>query len=197
MVVNGSPSSYLLASCLEYYVNLKENYKVNLSPDYLSLNLLAQGKKSNFKDAFLQLAETGTVSAAIMPYGSITINTAVYATQKFKINNYLILFRPTTKPKEKIFDIRRALLRGNPVVVEVKADSGLPKAQFMDTYALKNGGTETFPLIVVGFDEERDAFELTSPWGSSWGKGGYLWISYEDLAKQAQAAYVMIPQVSF
>lgn len=198
MMEKGSPASYLLASCLEYYVNLNENYKVNLSPDYISLNLLSQGKQTDFRGAFEQLAETGTVSAAIMPYGSASITSAVYATQKFRIKNYLILFRGMTRDKEKIFDVRRALLRGNPVVVEVMADPDLQQARGVSQLKLKRVTSGTvFPLIVVGFDEDREAFEVTSPWGSPWGKGGYLWIPYEDLARQAQRAYVMVPEMDF
>ena len=36
----GADWSYMLASCLEYYVNINRNYKDNLSPDYISLSLV-------------------------------------------------------------------------------------------------------------------------------------------------------------
>ena len=35
----GTELSYMLASCLEYYVNLDKNYKLNLSPDYITLSI--------------------------------------------------------------------------------------------------------------------------------------------------------------
>jgi C1A family cysteine protease len=194
---NGSEESYLLASCLEYYVNLNKNYKVNLSPDYLSLNLRNQGRKVDFKSAFEQMSETGTVSAAIMPYGSSSITAAVYATQKFRIQNYLILFREMSSSRQKIFELKKALIRGNPVLVEVLGDASLPKAMGKSAASLSNKGKEVFALLVIGFDQEKEAFEVMSPWGSSWGQGGYLWLSFDDLSRQSQTAFVMVPDVQF
>ncbi|HKK76584.1 MAG TPA: C1 family peptidase [Saprospiraceae bacterium] len=194
---NGSEESYLLASCLEYYVNLNKNYKVNLSPDYISLNLRNQGKKVDFKTAFQQMAETGTVSAAIMPYGSSQLTAAVYATQKFNILNYLIIYRDMTRERQKIFELKKALIRGNPVIVELLAEASLPSAIGKTEVRLSNKGQEVYALMVVGFNEERNAFEVMSPWGSQWGKAGYLWISYDDLSRQSTAAYVMVPNVQW
>lgn len=194
---NGSEESYLLASCLEYYVNLNKNYKVNLSPDYLALNLRKQGKQVDFKTAFQQMSETGTVSAAIMPYGSSSITAAVYATQKFRIQNYLILFREMSSSRQKIFELKKALIRGNPVLVEILADASLPKAVGQRRVNLSNKGKEKYALIVVGFDQEKEAFEVMSPWGSAWGQGGYLWLSFDDLSRQTQTAFVMVPDVRF
>lgn len=193
---NGSEESYLLASCLEYYVNLNKNYKVNLSPDYISLNLRNQGKKVDFKTAFQQMAETGTVSAAIMPYGSSQLTAAVYATQKFNILNYLIIYRDMTRERQKIFELKKALIRGNPVIVELLAEASLPNAIGKTEVRLSNKGQEVYALMVVGFSEERNAFEVMSPWGSQWGKAGYLWISYDDLSRQSTSAYVMVPNVN-
>lgn len=194
---NGSEESYLLASCLEYYVNLNKNYKVNLSPDYLALNLRNQGKQVDFKTAFQQMSETGTVSAAIMPYGSSTITAAVYATQKFKIQNYLILFRDMASSRQKIFELKKALIRGNPILVEILADASLSKANGQRQVKIGNKGQQKYAFLVVGFDQEKEAFEVMSPWGSSWGQGGYLWLNFDDLSRQAQTAYVMVPDVRF
>ena len=36
---NAEELSYIMATCLEYYYNLGKNYKLNLSPDYIRLNL--------------------------------------------------------------------------------------------------------------------------------------------------------------
>jgi len=188
-------ASYMLASCLEYYTNLEKNYKVNLSPDYIALNLQAQGRDLSLIDAFQFLAQDGTVSAAIMPYGAGTITNAVYATPKFRILHYLHVIRPVTKDRQKVFELRKALLRGNPILVEVQADASLAKAEGVSQWRSRNSNAaQKHQLIVVGFDEDREAFEVMSAWGSRWGRGGYLWISYDDLAACAQNGYVLVPQ---
>ena len=188
-------ASYMLASCLEYYTNLEKNYKVNLSPDYIALNLQAQGRDLSLIDAFQFLAREGTVSAAIMPYGAGTITNAVYATPKFRILHYLHVIRPVTKDRQKVFELRKALLRGNPILVEVQADASLSKAEGVsEWHSRSQHNTQKYQLIVVGFDEDREAFEVMSAWGSRWGRGGYLWVPYNDLAACAQNGYVLVPQ---
>lgn len=188
-------ASYMLASCLEYYTNLEKNYKVNLSPDYIALNLRAQGRTLTMTDAFRFLSEDGTVSAAIMPYGASSIPNAVYATPKFRIVHYLHVIRPVTKARQKVFELRKALLRGNPVLVEVEAGPDLPAAEGVGFWRPgRPGNAQSYPLIVVGFDENREAFEVMSAWGSRWGRGGYLWISYDDLSAFAKNGYVLVPQ---
>lgn len=191
--------SYALATCLEYYINLNKNYKLNLSPDYIQLNLATRQSAGTLEDAFRLLAEDGTVNAAILPYGASALTSAVYATPRYRIVNYLHVFRDVTKERQRVFELRKALMRGNPVLVEVQADASLREARGQSTW-LPGGGpaTLTAPLLVVGFDETREAFEVTSgSWGGDWGRGGYLWISYADLGKIAINGYVLIPDGYF
>lgn len=193
----GSELSYILASCLEYYVNLNQNYKDNLSPDFLSLNLEGAGKRLTPQEAFRFLADQGTVSASIMPFGSTTIPNAVYATKKYQIANYLHVVRDVMKGRQKVFEVRKAIIRGNPVVVELLADGSIRSLIRQDTWKPPSQPTELFPLMVVGYDETRQAFEVMGCWGSTWGDSGYLWIRYDDFEKYAQDGYVMVPQVTY
>ena len=194
IAARGSELSYMMASCLEYYVNLNQNYKDNLSPDYLSLNLESSGKRVTVQEAFRFLAEQGTISASIMPFGSSSIPNAVYATAKYQINNYLHIVRDVMKGRQKVFEVRKALMRGNPVIVELQADGGIRSLIRQDTWEPPAQATELFPLVVVGYDETREAFEVMGCWGSSWGNSGYIWIRYDDFEKYAQNGYVMVPQ---
>jgi hypothetical protein len=191
--MRGNELSYAMASCLEYYVNLEKNYKDNLSPDYISLSLQNSGKQVNVEEAYLFLVQNGTVSAAIMPYDASAITNAVYATPKYQISNYLYLFRPVTQSRQKIYETRKALMRGNPVVVEVRADDTARNLQDSDTWEPPRNGTTLFPVVVVGYDETKNAFEVRSAWGSNWGNGGYAWISYDDFGKYTDNGYVMVP----
>ncbi len=189
----GSELGYALATCLEYYVNLNDNYKDNLSPDYIALSLQSTGKSVNLRDAFLFLVENGTVSAAIMPYDAGNIPYAVNATQKFKIANYLHIFRDVTRGQQKIFEVRKALMRGNPVLIELQADPSIRNLSHTAVWSPSKSGSELAPLIVVGYDEVEQVFEVQSCWGSSWGQGGYMNIRYADFEKYAQNGYVIVP----
>lgn len=194
MGFRGSDWSYMLASCLEYYVNLSRNFKDNLSPDYISLSLQSQGQRSSLDQGLKFLVQNGTVSAAIVPYDAAQISSTVYATTKYQINNYLHLFQPFASPREKIFELRKALLRGNPVLIEFQASSDFPQLGPTRSWEPdRNDGNHSFTLLVVGFDENLQAFEVLSSWGSTWANNGYLTVNYNDLANRALNGYVMIP----
>ena len=192
-----SELSYAMASCLEYYTNLNNNYKDNLSPDYISLSLENSGRQITPSEAFSFLVNTGTVSAAIVPFDTRTIPNAVYATSKYKINNYLHLFRPTTKGRQKTYEVKKALMRGNPVIIELQADAKFK--QLLRTFQWEpSGNTETtYPVIIVGFDSGREAFEIRSSWGSAWGNDGYMWVRYSDFERYAQHGFVMVPFTAY
>ncbi len=196
MGFRGSDWSYMLASCLEYYVNLSRNFKDNLSPDYISLSLQSQGQRSSLDQGLKFLVQDGTVSAAIVPYDAAQISSTVYATKKYQINNYLHLFQPFASQREKIFELRKALLRGNPVLIEFQASSDFPRlAPTRSWEPDRNDTNNAYTLLVVGFDENLQAFEVMSSWGSTWANNGYLTINYNDLADRAINGYVMIPNI--
>ena len=188
----GADIAFLAANCMEFYVNLDRNYKVNLSPDYISLNLKNQGERVDPTGVFRFLASDGTVSAAILPFGATKLTNAVYATEKYKIRNFLHLFRPETRGRQKTFEVRKALLRGHPVLVEVAAGEQL-KTSNGDRYWEPSGEEgANHSLVIVGYDELEEAFEATSCWGRKWGDNGYIWIHYADFEKYARNGFVMV-----
>lgn len=186
----GKTTAYALAAAMEYYFNFNQNFKDNLSPDYISLSAGSDA----IDDAFKFLNLNGTVSAAIMPYDASAISTGVYATQKYKISNYLHIFRETTPGRQKTFELRKALMRGNPVILDLLVTP--------DFTGLKNvrswralGAKPSVPIMVlaVSYDQDIEAFEVYGFWGQEWGINGYLWLDYTEVEKYAQNAYVLLP----
>lgn len=189
----GTEMSYTLAACLEFYFNQDKNYKINLSPDFITLNLIQQNRALQFRDAFQFLSQNGTVDSAIQPYGSQKLSSAVNTAGKFRISNYLQVFTPLSKPLQKIFELRKALVRGNPVIVEVSADPSLVQANGKDIWVPAGAPSQIYPMAVVSFNEDKRMIELMSPWGSDWGRAGYIWISYDHFGQLAQNGFVVLP----
>ncbi|MTB51891.1 hypothetical protein E1J53_0013010 [Lewinella sp. W8] len=185
--------AYALTGALEYYLNLNNNFKDNLSPDYISLNLAALGRRPTVEDGLRFLVQNGTVSAAIVPYGSPTIPPAVYSVPRHDITNFGYLFRPETRPRNRVFEVRKALSRGNPVVVELKTDPGFVNLRGGE-YKPAANTTETHYLTVVGYDGEAEMFELRGSFGRLWADAGYVRLSYDDFGTLAQNGFVLIPK---
>ena len=193
----GEPTlmSYVLSACMEFYSNYGKNYKVNLSPDYVALNL-SREDKADLKNALRFLVTEGTVSADIVPYGSPSIPRSAGATDKFRITNYLQIFRDTHRSSQKVFEVQKALMRGNPVIVELRVPkdfSEVSKTRFWTEAGSDMRDSEVLQFLVVSYNLELESFEVLSSWGTNWGSDGYLWLNFEDFGNLAQNGYVMVP----
>ncbi|MEM6396307.1 MAG: C1 family peptidase [Bacteroidota bacterium] len=184
--------AYVLAGALEYYTNINQNYKDNLSPDLIALSLAAKGDASNMEAGLVFLRDVGTVSSAIVPYGSQTIPPAVYSVPRRKIANFGYLFRSTTRARNRVFETRKALSRGNPVIVELSTGSDFVNAH-SGLYVAPSSTTESHHLVVVGFDENAREFEMLAAKGRGWGDKGYIRIGYDDFGRLANGGYVLFP----
>ena len=60
----------------------------------------------------------GTVSAAIMPFEATAVLNATVSAQKYRIKHYIHLFQPLTRLEQRVYDTKKAVTRGNPVIVE-------------------------------------------------------------------------------
>lgn len=189
----GMEWAYALSDCLEYYVNLNNNFKDNLSPDYLTLSLANAGQKPNLIDGLGLLINAGTVSAAIVPYNSSTIPNSVYSVARFGISNFGYLFQEATKGRNKVFETRKALSRGNPVLIELATDAAFTRL-VTGTYEPTGPTEERHFLTVIGYDGDAETFELRSSLGRNWAGSGYVTMSYDDFGELARTGYILIPK---
>jgi hypothetical protein len=189
---NGDETAYQITAALEYYINRDKNFKINLSPDFISLQLRKKGQYT-IKDALSFLNANGTVSAAVVAYDASEISEAAFYVPSFKIANYLHIFREISPPRYSIFEVKKALLRGNPVIVELAVSSGF--RQSVGTRFIEPGPDQgTVTMMVIGFDETAGAFELQACRGHEWGINGYAWIKFDDFDKCARNGFVLVPQ---
>lgn len=183
-------NAYVVASCMEFYINFNSNFKVNLSPDFIAIQA-----DESYKGLLTKLVNLGSVNAAIFPYGSQFLNEAVHSTQRYQAENYLHIFRPDIGARQKIFELRKALMRGNPVMVDIRVDKTFLNLSNTSAWEYTGtGGVSVEPIIVTGYSEEKKAFEVTGAYGNGWGRDGYAWISYDDMGKLSENAYVLVVQ---
>lgn len=186
-------TAYTLATCLEYYTNFESNYKLNLSPDFLKLNLMNQSGL-DIKNVLRYLVTDGTVSADVVPFDSKALPKELSKAKRYLIDNYLVVFSAEHRSGQKIFQIQKALMKGNPVIVELAIPANFEQVRDTRFYSLTEELTDVvLPFLVVGYDLQLEAFEVMSAWGREWGYNGYLWIDFDDLATMAQNGYVMVP----
>ena len=189
----GTVTSYMLATCLEFYHNFEQNYKVNLSPDFLAQKLFYE-KERDIKNALRLLVTDGTVRADVVPYDSESIKSKTENADHYRISNYLHIFNNEKRNSLKVFEVQKALMRGNPVLVEMKVPETFKNLKETRFYtSLNDARDRIYSFVVVGYNLELEAFEVLSSWGPGWASDGYLWIGFEDFGTMAENGFVMVP----
>jgi hypothetical protein len=89
--------------------------------------------------------------------------------------------------------VKAELYKGNPVMFAMWIDE-----TFLGHFGDKTYVNRHIPLplnghamIIVGYDDMRNAFKIFNSWGTGWGKGGMAWIDYETMRKRGSEFYVM------
>lgn len=104
----------------------------------------------------------------------------------FRINGWRRIDH--TKPD----DIKGQLAAGNPVVFGMDVSQSFEKmrgaAIYDDTESPRIGG---HAMVLVGYDESRQAFKLINSWGTQWGDKGFGWVSYRALSQLSNRLFVM------
>lgn len=100
-----------------------------------------------------------------------------------------------------VTDFKKALSSNQPIVAAFKAygNTGWELNENL-TDGLWNGAYSGEPegghaMCIIGYDDKKGngAFEVINSWGTSWGVGGYFWISYADISKHIKNAFTLLP----
>jgi C1A family cysteine protease len=97
------------------------------------------------------------------------------------------------------YSIKQALNNNCPVVISIdsyKDYSGWENSKNL-VNGIWNGAFSTqeegaHAMCIVGYDDQRGAFEVMNSWGSDWGNGGFFWLRYKDLY-HLNAAFCLKP----
>jgi hypothetical protein len=83
----------------------------------------------------------------------------------------------------RLDDIKGQLARGNPVIFALWTDDAFQDYRGGTVFNARGRQTDDWhSIVVVGYDDRRQAFRLMNSWGVGWGDNGYMWLSY-DLVK--------------
>ncbi len=114
-----------------------------------------------------------------------------------RIKDFMTLFGSKETGASKIEKVRLSLAQKKPVVVGVLLRKNFQDCRSEPGYWTPDLGDTTFmgahAMVVVGYDDGRQAFEILNSWGSQWGNGGFVWVKYTDFAKFCTYAIQLIP----
>ncbi|MEZ5040131.1 MAG: C1 family peptidase [Saprospiraceae bacterium] len=111
--------------------------------------------------------------------------------QPNRIEGYTRLFDKETPDDFRIKIIKKSLAQQKPVVVGIECYESFKNAK-----EYWEGAKDKFvgghALCIVGYDEQRGAFEVMNSWGIDWGNQGFSWIRYHDFSNIVKYAFELI-----
>lgn len=111
--------------------------------------------------------------------------------QSNRIEGFTRLFDKDTPNEFRIKIIKKSLAQQKPVIVGVECYESFKKAsEYWD--GTKDRFIGGHALCVVGYDEQRGAFEVMNSWGTDWGNQGFTWIRYADFTNIVKYAFELI-----
>jgi C1A family cysteine protease len=197
----GWSSTYALRSYLEHvvkktaYLNADgtPNQSVLFSPAY-TYNSLNGGADNGLQinNAMNFLLNDGAIPLSVMPYNDKDFLTKPTADQKSRAAAYKL--KSWGRVPITLDAMRAFLAYKNPLVIGMTVDgnmtSGTEKYGAEAGWKTYNPATERggHAMIIVGYDDAKQAFKVQNSWGENWGNKGFFWLSY-DLLKYIREVY--------
>ncbi len=178
------------------------NYSNRYSPAFV-YNITKVGEceeGANLYDALRLLKEQGVALWEDMPYYQDRCDDAPSAKAmiKSKCGKISDFKRLDTHSRDFILTMRYVLSQTYPIVVAINPydDFINPKLHNEEYFYQEFNTTQIAPImshsvVVVGYDDTREAFKIVNSWGKNWGNEGYLWIDYEVFQKIVIEAFVV------
>lgn len=179
----GSCGAHAYANAIELLYNKERNDKVATSELYFYYKVRelmgTVGKDSGIflRDGAKCLNENGICLEQYWPY-----ITSKYNEEPSWVADFCAKFIRTKGYYRcnNVNDIKVALADGNPVVFGVWVDqafcqdrTGTPQVPIDQQHCI--GG---HAMLIVGYDDTKNAFEVLNSWGHGWGNAGYCWMPY-------------------
>jgi hypothetical protein len=87
------------------------------------------------------------------------------------------------------------LLEDTPVIIVAKVGDPFLQLRGATVYSTHNPDQgSAHCMMVIGYDDNRRAIKLFNSWGTSWGDGGYGWVSYGIWENFITEAWVAAPE---
>jgi hypothetical protein len=130
------------------------------------------------------------------------ITYAMYAkSQRYPIGGFVTLYAYNENIENKIRTerVKKSLSEGKPVIIGMVCPPSFSLAKDVwKPIESPTGEYSGHAMCVVGYDDTKygGAFEIQNSWGTKWGNGGYIWITYDVFNQFAYHAYEIIEHLA-
>lgn len=155
-----------------------------LSPAYIynQIKISDCAGGSSIADALNLITTDGVTTWDAMPYDENSCNDQPDDLQKLLAENNKIQSHKYLDPEDLYLQAKAFLNNNQPIVVAISIDNNYFGALDENNNAIyrkfkKVDGAHA--MLVVGYNDEMQAFKAVNSWGKSWGNDGFVWIDYK------------------
>jgi len=192
----GWATGYELSSYQEHMANgssLSDNSHL-MSPSFIFNQIkIGDGSTGGYlEDALNLVLAKGDCSLATMPYdpsecSTVPTQAAFTEAKQHAISSWGRI------DQSSISTIKNFIATSaQPVIIGVKVfpdlDNLTPSNPIYDDASGTSRAYHT--VVLIGYDDSKNAFKFENCWGTGWGVGGYGWISYDIFPSVVMRAYV-------
>jgi hypothetical protein len=141
-------------------------------------------------DAFELVSAQGIAPLSLMPYSESDCSEVPSAAAKAAAKEFSV--HSVKRVPKDIVEIKGLLATRSPIVVGLSIDSSFDYLKGQQVwYGPKSGAaTGGHAMVIVGYDDARQAVRLYNSWGKSWGDNGLGWVSYPALIGYGREMYI-------
>jgi C1A family cysteine protease len=173
----GSCYAFAAVGCYESYRKVKDGVTIDGSEQDFMMkapkvnvgNGCQGGRTAVVLDVFKKLGITTEANCPYLAYEKACANSGT----ELKINSWATV--------NDLASIKSALQKYGALLVALvvyKDFMSYKSGVYRYTTGNKLGG---HAVLLVGFDDAKQAFKVKNSWGPSWGENGYFWIGYDQM----------------
>ncbi len=162
-----------------------------MSPAFIYNQIKEPGGGALLYKALELVLTEGDSSLATMPYDPLS-STALPSHEAVQEAEHYRISRWSPINQGSVFEMKSFLAEGVPIVAGIRVYPDFRDLD-QDNPIYDNDAGERMmdhAVVIIGYDDDRAAFEILNSWGTSWGIGGYGWIAYDFSLSVIQEAYV-------
>ena len=176
----------------------KEIDSIAFSPYFIynQVKLLECDFGSEIIDALHLLSYAGNVHHNRFPSSSCKekpTKKLLYEASENKIQDWGLIMTPQSESIKNLESVKLSLLDGYPVIISMTVYTSFvelsSKNSIWRPYPNESPKGSGHALVIVGYDDSTETFELMNSWGNNWGNGGFAKIKYDDFSKNVKYAF--------
>jgi hypothetical protein len=162
------------------------------SPAFIYNQIARQGcgGGSYILDALNLIRRDGVATLSVFPYSQVECSRIPTNNERQLAREFAIADWRRVNVQDEL-EVKSHVAAGFPVLFGMLVDSTFMQLSAGQVYRAPAGSPKGgHAVLVVGYDDARQAFKILNSWGTTWGDSGFGWIGYPAFRQVVREGFV-------